>query len=180
MTTKMTAKEYAHHRGVNPSYISHIKKKGFLDSALVEQDGKKRVLIDSEKADAALDAILDPNYRKGGPVTTKGQIDEQGIRSSGSNDTFIQARTESERMRAADRKLNYEIKLGKWVLKSQIRDETFKAGRIFRDAMLDIPNRIDAILAAETDRHTVNRLLTEEIELVLKELVRMLGQMTVD
>jgi len=51
----MTQKQYARHRGVNPSYISHLKSKGVLDNALIEVPGKKYPKIDSEKADWYLD-----------------------------------------------------------------------------------------------------------------------------
>ena len=101
-------------------------------------------------------------------------------KNEGQGDSFIEARTESERYRASEKKLNYEIKQGKWIPKAQVRDDSFKAGRIFRDAMLNIPPRVSAILAAETDEHKIGRILIKEIEQGLKEIVRMLSTLTVD
>lgn len=46
----------------------------------------------------------------------------------------------------------------------------FKRGRIIRDGMLSIPDRVDAILAAETDRRKVHQIMTDEIVRVLEEL----------
>ena len=181
----MTGRQFARHREVDPSQVTRWTKKGFFKDALVRVKGKKRRLIDSEKADVILEKNLDPNHRKGGGVTTRdrgSQVEIEPDASKGTEDTFIQARTWSERYRAAERKLNYEIKQGKWMPKAQVRSEAFKAGRIFRDTMLNIPPRVQAIISAETglDEHQVGRLLTEEIEQALRELVRMINQMTVD
>ena len=184
----MSAREFARHRSVDPSQVTRWKKKGFFRSALVKQKGKRRVLIDSNKADAILEENLDPNYRKGGGATTKelargvepeAEIEVPEVKGK-TEDTFIQARTWSERYRAAERKLNYEIKQGKWIPKAQVRDEAFKAGRIFRDAILNIGPRIAAILASETDEHKILRVLQVEHEQALKELVRMMNTLPVD
>jgi hypothetical protein len=102
----------------------------------------------------------------------------------GVEDTFIQARTWSERYKAAERKLNYEIKQAKWVSKAQVRDESFKAGRILRDALLNIPPRVAAVMAAEfgidIDEHAVLRILHREHENALKEFIRMMNAITVE
>ena len=183
----MTAREFARHRKVDPSQVTRWKKKGFFRDALVKQKGKRRVLINSEKADDLLEKNLDPNYRKGGAVTTKDRVPEIDVApdpEKGVEDTFIEARTWSERYKAAERKLNYEIKQGKWVSKAQVRDESFKAGRIMRDTLLNIPPRVAAILAAElgfeVDEHIILRALQKEHEYALKEFVRMMSAMTVE
>jgi hypothetical protein len=185
----MSAREFARHRQVDPSQVTRWKKKGFFKSALVRQKGKKRVLINSTKANEILEKNLDPNHRKGGATTTKDfaqevEVEIPAVVEGKTEDTFIQARTWSERYRAAERKLNYEIKQNKWVPKAQVRDEAFKAGRIFRDTMLNIPPRVAAILAAETDgkvdEHKIGRILIKEIEQALKEVVRMMSTLTVD
>lgn len=180
----MSAREFARHRSVDPSQVTRWKKKGFFKSALVRQKGKKRVLINSAKADDLLEQNLDPNHRKGGPTTTKDFANQVEVEIPGTTekaeDTFVQARTWSERYRAAERKLNYEIKQGKWIPKAQVRDEAFKAGRIFRDTILNIGPRVAAILAAEEDEHTILRLLQQEHEQALKEVVRMMNTLTID
>ena len=51
----LNQKQYARHRGVNPSYISALKNKGLLDGALVKIPRKKYPKIDSDKADWLLD-----------------------------------------------------------------------------------------------------------------------------
>ena len=179
----MSAREFARHRQVDPSQVTRWKKKGFFKSALVKQKGKKRVLINSTKADEILEKNLDPNHRKGGATTTKDfaqEVEVPAVVEGKTEDTFIQARTWSERYRAAERKLNYEIKQGKWIPKARVRDDSFKAGRIFRDALLNVGPRLAALVTAETDEHKNLMILQREHEQVLKEIVRMLSTLTVD
>ena len=183
----LTGREFARHRNVDPSKVTRWGNTGFFHAALFKVKGKKRRLIDSEKADALLEKNLDPNYRKGGAVTTKDRAPEIDVApdpGKGTEGTFIEARTWSERYKAAERKLNYEIKKDKWVSKAQVRDESFKAGRILRDSLLNIGPRVAAILAAEIgyeiDEHTVLRVLQKEHEQALKEFVRMMNAITAD
>jgi len=159
----MTAKQYAEYRKVNPSYIAHLKRKGFLDDALVKQNGKKRVLINSKLADELLAKNLDPNYIRGGAVTTK---------RDSSNTEYTAARAESERYRAKDRKLALEIKQGLWLRSKWVHDQAWKAGRTFRDALYNIGPRVCAIVSAETDPAKIGKILTDEINQVLDEFER--------
>ena len=65
-----------------------------------------------------------------------------------------------------------EVKLreGKLVDVETIRNKSFKLGRQVRDGMLNIPDRISADLAAETDAFKVHARLTKEIREVLTAL----------
>ena len=60
-----------------------------------------------------------------------------------------------------------ELKLGEQrgelINASAARDDFFKIGRTFRDAMLSIPNRVATILAAEQSPHAIHNRLTDEI-----------------
>ena len=68
-----------------------------------------------------------------------------------------------------------EVKLreGKLIDRDTIRDKSFKLGRQVRDGMLNIPDRIAADLAAETDAFKVHARLTKEIREVLTALATM-------
>lgn len=61
--------------------------------------------------------------------------------------------------------LEMEVKLreGRLIDRDTIRDKSFKLGRQVRDGMLNIPDRIAADLAAETDAFKVHARLTKEI-----------------
>ena len=68
-----------------------------------------------------------------------------------------------------------EVKLreGKLVDVETIRNKSFKLGRQVRDAMLNIPDRISADLAAEMDAFKVHARLTKEIREALTALATM-------
>jgi hypothetical protein len=44
--------------------------------------------------------------------------------------------------------------------------------RTVRDNLLSIPDRLDAIIAAETDRRKVHQILSDELNRVLEELTK--------
>ncbi|MFM7621490.1 MAG: hypothetical protein ACKO57_00730, partial [Alphaproteobacteria bacterium] len=52
----------------------------------------------------------------------------------------------------------------------EVRIAAFRRARIVRDGMLNLPDRLAAVLAAEHDATKVHTLLTTEIRTVLVEL----------
>lgn len=51
-----------------------------------------------------------------------------------------------------------------------MEDSAFEVGRRVRDALMVIPNRLSALLAAEQDRHKVHEMLEKEIRQALEYL----------
>jgi hypothetical protein len=191
----MSFAEYARHRECSRAYISKRKSEGVLDKAIVKKNGREK--IDSKKADKILGESSDPNFTKGSdPNFTKGSPADQTKALSkkaapkkksrateplepedAKDQSFIQARTWSERYRAADRKLAFEIKSGKWIEKAVVRDQGFRAARLCRDGLLNIPARIVPLIIGEKDTNKAMELATKEINEVLGELVRQLSMM---
>ncbi len=95
------------------------------------------------------------------------------LKKSG-DQSFIEARTACERYKAANRKLDLEIKEGKWILKTDAFDLTFRAARNARDAMLNMPARVAAVVAAETNEKKIRKILMSEIKQIVDELTRKL------
>ena len=52
----------------------------------------------------------------------------------------------------------------------KVKQEAFKAGRIIRDELLAIPDRMADVLAAEDDPRKVGELLQEELEAILNAM----------
>ena len=174
----MTFAEYARHYGCAKSYITKIRKAGMLDAALVEQNGARYPKVDSEIADKVLKEAKDPNYGKGSPEAdvkglTGGQnTPDSPLESLSKGDqTFLKARVMTETYKAADRKLVFEIKSGRWIEKSIIREQLFKASRIFRDNLLNIGPRIAAMVVAEKNETKVLQILQKEHSQALKDLI---------
>ncbi len=78
--------------------------------------------------------------------------------------TYTEARTQEKEIRIEILKLELALKKGEMVPTKDVEFAAFTAARQIRDKMLNIPDRVGAILAAETDETKVRDILTEHIE----------------
>ena len=67
-------------------------------------------------------------------------------------------------------KLEYEKAIGTLVEKADVQKEAFKIGRIIRDTLMGLPDRLAGVLASETDQKKIHALLTKELCQVLEVL----------
>ena len=65
--------------------------------------------------------------------------------------------------------IDYQERIGSVHKTSECRRAAFTLGRELRDLILIVPDRLDAILAAEDDRGRVNATLRQELSQVLHE-----------
>lgn len=179
MTKFMTQTEYANHRGISQPRISTMIKTGKIPaSAMKKISGKK--LIDMEKADAALaenlDRVHNPNpeprrtrsKKKKSP--TKPEM-EKVVKAAGlENMSLSEAQRLQANYKASLLKLELDQKSGLLVEKEKVRAEAFEAGRIVRDGILNIPDRLSAELASCTDVHAVSQKLMDALNEALGDL----------
>jgi hypothetical protein len=132
----LSQRAYAAHRGVSHTAVQKAIQSGRISTL---PDGR----IDPAVADQAWDR--NTLY----PVSVASQ--------------YGQARTIHETYRARLAKLDYEERVGQLVPAAQVRETAFNTYRRFRDAMLNIPNRIAAALAAEGDAGIVHEILAGAI-----------------
>ena len=76
---------------------------------------------------------------------------------------YLVARGVREGFLARLAKIQYEEKLGKLINRDEVQVERFNTNRIIRDGVLNIPDRVSAQLAAETNEKKVHEILTTEI-----------------
>lgn len=69
--------------------------------------------------------------------------------------------------RARQLEISNEARLGRLVSAERVKREQFEALRMIRDAVLNVPTRIAAQVAAETDPGKVFKLLVDELRLTL-------------
>ena len=150
--------EYARRRGVNRVQITKMKKKGLLDGAIVKRGN--RVLIDPDRADVLLEQNLDPVEKI--ETITRADIPVDC--------TFNEARTLNERWKAALNKLSFEEKSGDLIPKELHEKVAFESSRRIRDALLQIPDRIAALVAVESDQFECRRVIKTEIDHILRGL----------
>jgi len=66
-------------------------------------------------------------------------------------------------------KIDYEERIAKLVSGEEVQVAAFNKFRQFRDAMINLPDRLAAMLAAETVEAAVHALLTNEIRKALND-----------
>ncbi|MEO5347925.1 MAG: hypothetical protein H7834_16345 [Magnetococcus sp. YQC-9] len=67
-------------------------------------------------------------------------------------------------------RLDLEERRGRLLKADDVEREAFELGRRVRDRLLNIPSRVSANLAAETDFKVIERLLIQELRTALEEL----------
>ncbi|KXK28624.1 MAG: hypothetical protein UZ01_02564, partial [Candidatus Brocadia sinica] len=89
-----------------------------------------------------------------------------------SSDTegLTKARAMKEHFRALLAELEFKEKNGELVPVEAVRKQAFETARMVRDSLLNIPNRVSPILAAESDHREINQILTKEIVQCLENL----------
>ncbi len=155
--------EFARQQGVNRSYITKLVNKGVVKLV----DGK----VNPEQAIQAIEENIDPAQHR--PSKAKQGMPEilPAGGQAGAVD-FVTARTMREAFRAKLAKLDFEERSGQLTDATKVKNDAFKTGRIVRDELLAIPDRLCDVLAAEEDAGKVRQLLFEEMELVLNRLCK--------
>ena len=175
--------EWARRRGFSRQYVHRLVKRGVVRLT----DGG----IDPAQADAALAALREParppRRRAGGrkePVRAPGAGERDGIRppAGARSDPFdptsggdlptllLKTRIKSEVERARLLEIKAKVEAGRYLDADEVEVAAFNKARILRDALLNIPDRLAAVLAAETDAGKVHAVLSAEIRTALEEL----------
>jgi hypothetical protein len=161
---------YARHRSVSLRAVQKAIQSGRIRTTA---DGK----IDTEQADAAWGRNTGPKARDtiafpSPPPRPAAQAPPEPPRAdlgaAGGLD-YARARAVRENYLARLAKIDYEERLGKLVSRDEVQVAAFNRFRTFRDGMLNIPDRVAAMLAAENDPRKVHETLTTEIRKALLE-----------
>lgn len=157
----LSQSEFAKRQGWSRQYVGKLVKSG----KIVLVKGK----VDPEQALAAIKAQSEPSTELRAQ-SQRGTILPASPTDSRQAVDFVTARTMREAFKAKMAKMEYEEKAGKLTDASKVREEAFRAGRIVRDSLLGIPDRLSDVLAAENDPVKVRQLLMDEFESILNEL----------
>lgn len=157
----LSQSEFAKRQGWSRQYVGKLVKSGKI--TLVS--GK----VDQEQALAAIKAESEPSTELRSKPSNSTTYPTAPTDSRQAVD-FVTARTMREAFKAKMAKMEYEEKAGKLTDASKVREEAFRAGRIVRDSLLGIPDRLSDVLAAESDPVKVRKLLMGEFENILTEL----------
>ncbi|MBI5885296.1 MAG: hypothetical protein HZB85_01780 [Deltaproteobacteria bacterium] len=172
----LTVTEYARRRGVSHVAVIKAVKTGRISKT---PDG----FIDPEKADQDWAANTDPSkplnsvsgnpkHRKtqGSPKIPGADVDAASTASAGGVPPYLQSRAIREAYEARLSKLDYEVRTGKLVSADEVKVIAFNTGRMARDKLMNMPDRLAPLLAGISDGHEIHRLLSAEIRLICEEL----------
>ncbi len=179
MSKGMSIREYARHRraaglrGGSPWGVQKALKAGRIHT---DADGK----IDPEQADAAWAASTDASRGDGraGPASASVAVSQPHpavpppAPLPAGAPSYATSRAIREAYAARLAKITYEEKAKSLVDAARIQAEAFRRARDARDAVLAVPGRLAAILAAETNPATIEARLTEELRAALEVLAR--------
>ena len=180
---------YARHRGVSLMAVQQAVKAnritrqpdGLIDSDLADEQwqqntrheqsrlGTKRKKDEKPPAvtEPVADAAAEAEAATGHIQAGRHRAATQALRN-GEGANFNRARAEREEYNARIARLDYEERLGNLVSRKQIEAEVFNSFRILRDHMLNIPDRVAAMCAAESDSTAVYEILAGEIRRVFQ------------
>jgi uncharacterized membrane protein YkoI len=134
-------------------------------------------LIDSEEADRDWAAnTLHSNARPGPRQRTRAvepasdvEIPLVQLSSSKIAGNLAPARAAKEVFEARLKRIELEERQGNLVYKGSVQIDAFNRARILRDAILNVPDRLSASLAAESDTAVVRDLLETELVRILEQ-----------
>jgi len=166
----ITQAAWARRRGFSRQYVGRLVKRGVV--RLI--DG----MVDPAEADAALAAFREPARperrarapRAGGSGARPG-AEPLSLPQGGDLPTLLlKTRIKSEVERARLLEIKAKVEAGKYVDADEVKVAAFNKARIVRDALLSIPDRLAAVLAAETETQKVHALIAAEVRQALEEL----------
>jgi hypothetical protein len=172
----LSVRKYAQHRGV--SHVSVLKA---IRAGRIERSADGTINV--EAADAAWQKNTNPGQqarqqpRADPPPAQVHTVPEATVnldpmresKSMAGGLDYSKARAVRENYMARLAKIEFEERSDKLMSRDEVEVSAFKKYRTFRDSMLNIPDRLAAVIAAETDAAKVHALLSEEIRKMLTE-----------
>jgi hypothetical protein len=154
----MSLRQYARHRGVA---LSAVQK--------AIQSNRIPTLADGRIEPDVADAEWERNTTPYAPAVTRRTNEEEDDAGGLGVNQYTKARAVREHYLARLAKIDYEERVGKLVSKDEVQVSAFNKFRQFRDQLLNIPDRLAAMLAAENDPSKVYEILATEIRKALNE-----------
>lgn len=150
----ITQTEWAREQGFSKQYVCYLVKKGIVEL----ENG----LINREQANEAVAAIRDPSQ----PLRRK-NYSENGEKLS---TMLLKTRIKNEMERGKLLEAKAKAEIGELVAVEEVKRDAFNVARVVRNNLLNIPNRVSALLASLSDTEKIHMALTEEITNSLQEL----------
>jgi hypothetical protein len=142
---KITPAEFARRNDLSRARVSQLMQ-GILEPAIIRVPGKKRVLLDEQKASAFYRAFSDPAKQ----------------RNRTQNSEYTEARLLNMEYQNKILAAKIEKKKARYVSKAEVQSEIRDAYRIIEKNALDLPRQMAAKLAKEKDEIKVLKIINDK------------------
>jgi len=170
---KLSMTDFAKRRDVKLKDIKQAIKDGIIPEEAVTLGSNNRKIINVEIAERAWnkhygyepafkeEEKVGSGYRKGSMM-----VDEESM------PLYSKARASKTAYEAKIAQVKYEELTGSLVKVEEVKTVAKDIGRNLRDALMNIPNKLSPVLAAETNVDEVSKVLEAEIRAALENLSR--------
>tara|TARA_E500000081_G_scaffold143114_1_gene162571 strand:+ start:292 stop:804 length:513 start_codon:yes stop_codon:yes gene_type:complete len=163
----VTFAQFATIKGVTKGAVTAAIRTDRIGKAVVEQDGKK--FLDKEMALELWDKNTRPTHNS--KISGSLKVIELPVQEDVEHIPDLnESRAKREHYLAELAKLQVEEQKGLLVPADEVKKKAYGMGRIVRDALMTLADRICHEVAAEADPITVREILEREHRNVLKEL----------
>jgi hypothetical protein len=150
--------EWAKRQGFSKQYVGKLINQGKIKLV----DG----MIDEKTANAVLQNQRDPNL----PIRRNGNSSYEN--QSDMHDLLVKTKLKNEIERGKLLEAKVKTEIGQLISAEKVRQAMFAKGRIIRDGILNVPDRVSSLIATISDASQVHEILMKELREVLEELSR--------
>ncbi|MHA1540039.1 MAG: hypothetical protein ACTSXQ_06160 [Alphaproteobacteria bacterium] len=158
---EVSIREFARRKEVSPTAVMKAIKNGRIalnENKKIETDTADSDWENNKRVEKERDlSALTPNA------------------SENSRNIYQQSKTVKATYEAKLEKLKYEKEIGKLVSADQVHLDAFNTGRVTRERVLNIPDRVIPMLIGKTDLKEMKEILRTELTKALEELTRDYG-----
>ena len=147
----ITKSEFARRHGFSKQYVTELIRTGVIQ----EINGK----LDEDDADYSLSLKQAMGREKRAKNARRSDLQE----------LYIKAKLKNEIEKGKILKLEAAEKSQSLIPADQVRETLFRKGRVIRDALLSLPDRVASVLEMQNAR-TIHITLTKEIRSILEDL----------
>ena len=147
----ITKSEFARRHGFSKQYVTELIRTGVIQ----ETNGK----LDEDDADYSLSLKQAMGREKRAKNARRSDLQE----------LYIKAKLKNEIEKGKILKLEAAEKSQSLIPADQVRETLFRKGRVIRDALLSLPDRVASMLEMQNAR-TIHTTLMKEIRAILEDL----------
>lgn len=155
----ITIRDYAKRKGVTRQAINKAINSGRLSKSIIKKDDQ--IFLDADLADAEYE--VNTNKEKSRKPENIGESFSRGIQGDDQKALAMNSRNALVTYKAKLAQLEYNERMGLLVEAQKVRDEMFKTGRVLRDSLLNIADRLGPELVGITDPKIIHKKIKDEI-----------------